>query len=174
MTRPIDDDELAARLLELEPGRLCQVVDKAGRIREHRAIQPELRADVLRAVDRSVEAGRIGAAGADLIRAELDHATPAAVLEAHSAELIPDRPLGGAFPRQRPGVEPVDLDVWLRADPQRLGGLVREARRFSADLTAIATAILELADALGIDEATADAVVGSALKDDRQGKRHVG
>ena len=128
-TRPdAESDELAARLLELPADALLRVVGRAEQLREHRAVDGGLRADVLRALDRAVAAGRISAAGAASVRDELDEATPSAVLEAHAAELIEDRPLG-AFPRAREGVEPPDLDAWLASDPRRLGRIVAEAAR---------------------------------------------
>jgi hypothetical protein len=174
-TRPdADADALAARLLELPADDLCAVVDRAEAIRAHRSIDPDLRSDVLRAVDRAVAAGRLPAARANLVRAELDHSTPAAVLEAHADELIEDRPTLGAFPRAREGVEAPNLDEWLRSDPRRLGNVVREAIRFGGDLKSAVAAILAEADRLGIDPDVADEIVTSALRDSRQVGRNVG
>ncbi|MFZ0059395.1 MAG: hypothetical protein WAL35_05050 [Acidimicrobiales bacterium] len=177
MTRPdAEPDELAARLLELSADDLLNVVGRAEEIWRHRAVDPALRAAVLQAIERAVGAGRLPAARANLVRAELDHSTPAAVLEAHADALIEDRPTIGAFPRVREGVEPPNLDDWLREDPRRLGRIVDEAARFRFDLKAVAAEVLALADTLGVDEALADQIVADALRSvaGRNGGRRVG
>jgi hypothetical protein len=169
-------DELAARLLDLPADDLLNVVDRAAQIREHRALDPTLRPDVLRAVDRAVVAGRLDETEAAAIRSELDEARASVVLEANASTLIEDRPTPGAFPRAREDTEPPDLDAWLRSDPRRLGGIVAEAARFSLDLKAVAAEVLALADRLGIDEAVADDVVVAALRAvaSRDGGRRAG
>lgn len=70
---------------------VLRVWAEANRILVHRAIDPELRGAI------SQRAGDLGAPLTSAIRAELDQATPAVVLEARWRELIYDRPAVGAF-----------------------------------------------------------------------------
>ncbi|HTV11390.1 MAG TPA: hypothetical protein VME20_05960 [Acidimicrobiales bacterium] len=58
---------------------------------------PELYDGVARCLDAAEHAGRLTAAGAEVIRAEMAGAHPAAVLEAHWRALVADRPAVGAF-----------------------------------------------------------------------------
>jgi hypothetical protein len=77
-----------------------------------------------------------------------------------------------AFPRRVSGAEPV-ADAWIREDPRRLADVVAEASLFCDDYKMIAEGVLNLADRLGIDEATADEIVVEALRTLKEkGTRH--
>lgn len=143
------------------------------RRRAVRSLDPSLRADVLRATDEAVDDGRLDTTEADQIRQQLDQMHPAVVLEQWGRKLIKDRPALGAFP-SRNIVKAPSPDEWIRQDPRRLAGIVLEAARFGSDLKAIAVAVLELADGLGIEEATADEIVAAAFHNLRHGGRHAG
>ncbi len=79
-----------------------------------------------------------------------------------------------AFPRPAVGTEAPNLDEWLIEDPRRLANVVREAVRFGGDLKWVVAAILAEADRLGIPEAVADEIVGTALRGDGKVGRNVG
>jgi hypothetical protein len=133
---------------------------------------PELRRNIERAVTIALNDGRLTEDQATEISAELEATTPPVVLEAHWRELIPDRPMLGAFPRHEVGPAP-DLGEWYRADPNRLRGLVAEAGRFSSDLRLIAASALDAADKFGIPEDVADRIVSDALHVLNRGQRQV-
>ncbi len=127
----------------------------------HRRIDPELRADILRV------ATRIAPELVEQIEVELDIATPAVVLEAHFNELIEDRPTLGAFPTQNT-LEAPSVEEWLKADPTRLRGVVLEMCRFTRNDRQVVTAVITLAERLGIALELAKDVVTHALIDARR------
>lgn len=146
-----------------------QVLDLWARVERDKATReadPELREAILRCCGALADRER-----AATIRAELDQAHPAIVLEANWRVLIGNRPaLGsftGAFPRRDREVIPT-ANEWLKDDPRRLAGVVAEMRRFTSDLPKIVQSALDLADSAGIDEQLADRVICAALRDRRQ------
>ncbi|HTV11389.1 MAG TPA: hypothetical protein VME20_05955 [Acidimicrobiales bacterium] len=71
-----------------------------------------------------------------------------------------------AFPRRGREDAPTAEEL-LRQDPRRLAFVIFEAARFGGDLKAVVEGVLILADSLGIEEATADAVVADAVREIR-------
>ena len=92
---------MTPRLVDLDDiAGLESAVAELDRVHRIRQADPDLRANIMRALDKAVEIGRLSEGDADLIRAELDDAEPAVVLEAHWSELVPDRAAAGAFTRR--------------------------------------------------------------------------
>jgi hypothetical protein len=60
----------------------------------------------------------------------------------------------------------------LAEDPDHLIGVVREMRRFSTDVDAIASGALELAETVGIDLDQAQDLIIRALTSPDEGRRH--
>ncbi len=147
------------------------IVAAVGRLREHQAIDPNLRRDILRRTDEAVLCGRITVAQAEQIRAELDEAVPAAVLEAHWKRLTPTRlltqpALGSyrrAFPRRERVVDQTPSE-WIAQDPERLRGVVAEAARFCNDWKRIVETATVVADSAGIPEELADPIIADAVR----------
>ena len=154
------DLDQARALLAAPADVLARLFEKVEALHRHRRIDRELRRDILRV------AGRIDPALVEQLKLELDEATPAAVLEAHQAELIPDRPALGAFPR-RDTLEAPTVDKWLREDPRRLGGVVHEVARFCRDDRRVVESVLALAESLGLNLHLAADIIGCALRDTR-------
>ncbi|MCU1490716.1 MAG: hypothetical protein JWM85_2121 [Acidimicrobiaceae bacterium] len=74
-----------------QPDDVLRLWAEARRVSEHRKVEPALRIDLVRlaiAADPAVS---------DEVLAALDRVTPAAVLEAYFAELVPDRSTIGAY-----------------------------------------------------------------------------
>ena len=155
--RMVDIDKLDASALE----SLWHELERARQFKNH---DPELRDDIEKAITAALNDGRITELRALEIEVMLEEAVPSVVLEQTWRELIPnlDRKALGAFPRREIGPAP-DLDQWLRDDPSRLAGLVAEMGRFTNDLKRIASAVLDLADKLGIPEDVSDPIVSDAL-----------
>ena len=124
----------------------------------HRKIQPELRRDLLRVAER------VDPDLAERLKDELDEAVPAAVLEAHWRELVPDRAALGAFPR-RDCIEAPTASELLTEDPLRLRNVTLEVARFTKDDRLVAESVLSLAEQLGIDPELAVDVVTHGLMD---------
>ncbi len=157
-----------ARVMLDAPGEYLEKLwARVNDLAEHRKIQPELRAGILRVAEQ------IDPALAEQLRHELDEATSAAVLEAHQDELIPDRPTLGAFPTSDRLTAP-SIEDWLREDPTRLRGVTFEVARFTKDDRAVATSVLTLANALEIDLKLAGDVVAHALIDVHAARDHEG
>ena len=150
----------ARAILDRGPSAVERLWQEVVGIWQTRNVDPKLRAAVIHL------AQEVDPALAEQIKHELDEAVPAAVLEAHWRELIPDKPALGAFPRQVTTEAPT-LDEWLRVDPRRLRGIVLEACRFSRDERRVVEGVLELAHRLGIDLALASDIVTHALIDAR-------
>jgi hypothetical protein len=157
MTGDIDQ---ARALLEGAPDVLAKLWLKVDELWRHRRIDPELRRDILRV------AAKIAPALVGQLEDELDEAVPAAVLEAHWRELIPDRPTLGAIPGPGRLTAP-SIEDWLREDPRRLRGVVLEAARFCADDRRVVEGALSLAFELEINLSLAGDIVGQALIDAR-------
>jgi hypothetical protein len=153
------DLDQARALLDSPPDVLARLWQKVDALAKHRAIDPELRRDILRV------ANRIAPELAEEIEGELDIATPAAVLEAHP-ELIVDRPALGAFP-SADNITAPSIEDWFREDPRRLRAYVLEAYRFGSDEKIVVQSVLEFAYKLGIDLALAKDIVTHALIDAR-------
>jgi hypothetical protein len=139
-----------------------------------RATDPELRVALASATDRALAAGRIDEATADRIRAELDEATPAVVLEAHSDELIEDRPLGEVSP---PPTRPVilvadELRARLRENPGNLRHVVAFARGITTDTRHLVELSLAVSDAAGIDRDVAEKIILVELREPSRGAGH--
>ena len=82
-------------------------------------------------------------------------------------ELIEDRPALGAFPASDKLAAP-SIAAWLVEEPLRLRGVVLEACRFCKDDRLVVTAVMQLAERLGIDLELAKGVVCHALIDARR------
>ena len=154
-------DHARALLDDPDPNAIARLWEQVEDIWRHRKIDPGLRSDILR-----VAAKIDPTLGAQLER-EMDKAVPSAVLAAHQAELIPDRPALGAFPRSDK-LAATSIDAWLVEDPLRLRGVVIEACRFCRDDRLVVTAVMQLAEQLGIDLELAKGVVCHALIDARR------
>jgi len=141
------------------------------RAADMRQVDPKLRADILRCADEALADGRLAEAEAEAIRCQLDEAHPGAVLEQWWRKLVKNRPSIGAFPRRTTPTVPT-AGEWLKDNPQRLAGVVREMRRFSDDVPKIVNSVLELADRAAIDAELADRIVCGALRP--KGARRVG
>jgi hypothetical protein len=154
------DIEQARALLDAGPDVLAQLWLKVDALAKHRKVDPELRGAILNM------AAKIDPSLVAQTERELDEAVPAAVLEAHQAELVEDRPALGAFPR-RDTLNTPTADEWLREDPRRLRGVALEAGRFCCDNRSVAQGVLQLAENLGIDLQLAGDIVAQALIDSR-------
>ncbi|MHB1845328.1 MAG: hypothetical protein ACYCWW_10910 [Deltaproteobacteria bacterium] len=158
----------AWELSQLSADDLARLWDAARRVHQARSVDPELRAALLGRLDELEDRDL-----AERVRAELDEAAPAAVLEAHWPEIVPNRPalgtFAGAFPRRNRVVVPTASE-WIADDPERLAGVVAEMARFSSDWRAIADATAKLADQAGIAEDVADAVIVQALRAAREAR----
>lgn len=107
------------------------------------------------------------------LKREEERRTAAARAEARARVLDQsDRPALGAFPRREK--EGPSVEEWLRAEPSRLVGVVREMRRFSSDEARVVAAVLALADSAGIEEGLTDRIVGGAITSCRRGPDVVG
>lgn len=162
-------DSTAPGAIDLDSLNADQVLELWSRVEKAKATRdadPELRTAILKRCGQLNDRD-LGAT----IRKELDEASPAVVLEAHFAELVPNRPALGAFrgawPR-RARLDTPSADEWLKEDPRRLAGVVVEMRRFSSDLPKIVQSVLDLADSLSIEADLADRIVTGALRDARR------
>ena len=150
-----------ARLLLAAPADvLARLFEKVEALHRHRRINPELRRNIVRVAEK------VAPALVEQLKLELDEATPAAVLEAHQTELIPDRPALGAFPRRDTLDAPL-ISEWLTEDPTRFRGVVYEVGRFCKDDRRVVESVLALAEQLGIDGHLAADIIGCALRDTR-------
>jgi hypothetical protein len=154
------DLDQARAVLDGPPGVLEALWAKVDELARHRKIQPELRRDLLRVAER------VDPELAERLEDELDEAVPAAVLEAHWRELVPDRAALGAFPRRDCTEAPTALE-WLLEDPLRLRNVTLEIARFTKDDRLVAESVLGLAEQLGIDPELAVDVVTHGLIDAR-------
>jgi hypothetical protein len=152
--------EQARALLDADPAVLARLWEKVDALAQHRKVDAELRAAILRV------AAKVAPDSIAQIEHELDEAIPAVVLEAHKAELIPNRPALGAFPT-KDRLAGCSIEDWLRADPLRLRGVALEAGRFCCDNRSVAQGVLQLAENLGIDLQLAGDIVAQALIDSR-------
>jgi len=157
VTRDLDQ---ARAILASPPDVLARIFEIVDALARHRKIDPELRVDILRVAEH-VAPGLV-----EQLECELDIATPAAVLEAHQAELIEDKPTLGAFPSPDKMSAP-SVEQWFVEDPKRLRGLVLESYRFGGDEKLIVEAAVGFAYRLGIDLRLATDVVRHALIDAR-------
>lgn len=170
--RVLDLNDLSPAALDgLGLSELEAIVAVVQRLREHQAIDPELRATILRRIDEAVAIGRITEAQGDAIRAELDEAVPAAVLNAHWREITPglDRPTIGAFPRRER--QAPDIAQWYRDDPRRLLAHMREVSRFTQDEDRILEAVAAFAERVGIPDDVAEDVLVEGLAQLRAERR---
>jgi hypothetical protein len=159
MTRLVNLDDIAgleAAVAELE------------RVHRIRQVEPELRENILRALDRAVEIGRLNEGNAEAIRAELDEVDPAVVLEAHWGDLIPDRPAPdtSSFRREFDSAPNVEAEVRQRVvdDPVRwLGFLVDTGLGLFEKTETIGNAVLTVALRAGMPVDLAKATVRQAL-----------
>ena len=125
---------------------------------------PELHANVARAVDRALSEGRITAAKAEEIRAELRRSHPRAVLCGYLRDIVPNRPALGAVPR-RERVKAPDLAELLRRDPARqVPNLMDEMGRFTRDEDRILQAISDLCERAGIADGLAESAAVEGLR----------
>lgn len=146
-----------------DPCAVEKVWNEIERRHAARTVDPELRRSIL------ARLGDIDPAVADEIRQELGEMAPAVVLQAHLEELVPDKQALGAFPR-RETLEAPTATEWLAEDPRRLAGVVREMSRFTTDRRLVVAAVLDLADAVGIEQGLADRIVCGALKSLKGGR----
>jgi hypothetical protein len=141
------------RLVDLDDSSgLERAWEELEKRRQIRALDPEYRTDIERAVRRALAAKRIDEAQAEAIRQELDEAHPAIVMRAHWRVLIPNRPALGAFLPQPPSRFVAGPDTWLQEDPSRLARVVVEIRRSLNDERRVAEIVLQLAERLEIPE----------------------
>lgn len=148
MTRVVDLDDIAG----LE--RAFHEIQHLMRIRES---DPELRIDIERLLDG------LCPSLTSQVRAELDEAIPAVVLEARWRDLIPNKFTLGSFPPGE-GTAASSGSVRTEDSPHCLSGVVREMARFTDNLRLIAEGALKFADQLGIDEQEADEIVCTTLR----------
>jgi hypothetical protein len=154
------DIKAARAMLDSDPAVLEKLWQRVDDLWRHRAIDPELRASILRVAEQ------IDPALAEQLKHELDEFVPAVVLAAHEDELVPNTVALGAFPSPDRLAAP-SIEDWLREDPRRLRGVVLEAARFCADDRLVVEGALSLAFKLEIDLSLAGDVVGHALIDAR-------
>jgi hypothetical protein len=155
------DLALAQQLLAADPDVFTRVWERVDALARHRKVDPELRAAILRVAEK-VAPDLVGQ-----LKEELDLVVPAAVLEAHAHELIPDVPAVGAFLSAATPEAAVGPGEWVAGDPERLRGIVFEVCRFCKNNQQVAESVLELAQSLGIDLELAAGIVGHALLDAR-------
>jgi hypothetical protein len=160
MARETPDLDQARAVLAGPPEILARLWETVDELWRHRQIDPELRRDILRV------AAKVGPDLVAQLEDELDEVVPAAVLEAHAHELIPNRAALGAFPR-RDSIEAPTASEWLTEDPLRLRNVTLEIARFSKDDRLVAESVLGLAELLGIDPDLAVDVVTHGLIDAR-------
>jgi hypothetical protein len=155
------DLDQARVLLAAPPDVLARLFEMTEALARHRRIDPELRRRLLHVAEK------FDPALVEQLALELDAATPAAVLEAHAHELIPDLPALGAFPR-RDTLEAPTVGEWLKENPRRLRGVVLESCRFCQDDRRVVEGALQLAKDVGIELRLAGDIIGPALRDARQ------
>jgi hypothetical protein len=157
--------------------RLVNLDDVAGleaafaeleRVHRIRQVEPELRADILRAIDRAVEVGRLSDDEAALFRAELDEVHPAVWLEEHWSDLVPDRPLTDtSICRDFNSAPNVEAEIRQRVvdNPVRwLGHLTKTGLGMFEKSETVGNAVLTVALRAGLPLDFAKSAVRKALK----------
>ncbi len=164
----------ASEIAKLHADDVVALWERVERVKRSRT-DPEDRALGRVVINRALAAGQIDQETAQSARAELEEYGLSLLLAGRWRELTPaavlHRPTIGhyrrAFPRREREVAPTPVE-WIADDPRRLGGVVQEMARFTADWPAVAAAVADLADAAGIEEVAADRIIADAIREARQ------
>jgi len=159
----VDRPALTPSVLDaLGPDEVLRLWEYVRRQRALQNVDPELREALL---------GRCALIAPELaatICAELEVAAPAAVLEAHWQEMIPNVAAIGAFRAARQSPKGQSLRgataAWIREDPARLAQIVRRTAAATDNIRIVAEVAFEAAEEAGISSRDAKPVIVEALR----------